>query len=236
MLRHRSALVGLSLVIGLMAAALPRSASAATPTISGLASSLNPSYYTQRVILTASVAPAVGSGTPTGTETFTDGTTVIAVLPLDQNGQATLVLDLLAAGDHPFTAAYSGDATFAPAIASLLQTVNPTPTVTNLSASASRAAAGTPVTLTSMTTAPGRSVVPTGSVTISDGSTTVAQGSVDASGMLTARVILCPGRHALTATFTGNPSGFASSSSATVTVVVRRGEDHDSDPDDSCLA
>jgi hypothetical protein len=61
--------------------------------------------------LTATVTPnAPGSGAPTGTITFFDGTTVVGTAQV-VNGQAFLSLHL-APGTHRLTASYSGDADF----------------------------------------------------------------------------------------------------------------------------
>jgi hypothetical protein len=52
------------------------------------------------------------SGTnPTGTVTFSDGTTTLATVALDATGSATFTTADLAAGSHQLTASYSGDAT-----------------------------------------------------------------------------------------------------------------------------
>src|SRR5439155_11899517 len=60
-----------------------------SPTSTGLASSVNPSLFGQQVIITAAfTATAPGSGKPTGTVTFKDGTTALATNNLSA-GQAT---------------------------------------------------------------------------------------------------------------------------------------------------
>ncbi len=65
------------------------------------------------VFLTATVVPvAPGSGVPTGTVTFFDGTTVLGTVQLS-GGQASLYLGRrLAPGKHTLTVSYSGDADF----------------------------------------------------------------------------------------------------------------------------
>jgi hypothetical protein len=72
----------------------------------------NPSTYGDSVTFSAvvsSVAP--GSGTPTGTVTFLDGTTVIGTGTLSA-GIASLTISTLTGGDHLITAAYDGDPDF----------------------------------------------------------------------------------------------------------------------------
>lgn len=51
---------------------------------------------------------APGRGIPTGTITFTDGTTPLATVPLDANGYASLTTSALAFGGHTITATYNG--------------------------------------------------------------------------------------------------------------------------------
>lgn len=64
--------------------------------------------FGQTVTITATVAPASGSVMPTGTVTFTDGSTTLGSAPL-QNGQATRTASTLAVGQHSLTASYGGD-------------------------------------------------------------------------------------------------------------------------------
>jgi parallel beta-helix repeat protein len=69
----------------------------------------------QPVTFTATVKLAdVGSGTPTGTVTFTDGSTVLGTSTLSANGVATLTVSSLSFGAHQIVATYSGDANFLP--------------------------------------------------------------------------------------------------------------------------
>jgi hypothetical protein len=79
-------------------------------TATGLSASPNPSTFGQSVMLTAKVgAVAPGSGTPTGTVAFLDGSTVLATRALS-NASATFSTAALAAGNHSLTASYGGDA------------------------------------------------------------------------------------------------------------------------------
>jgi hypothetical protein len=63
---------------------------------------------------------ASGSGTPSGTVTFQDGTTVLGTAPLDSAGRATLAVALLAVGDHAITAVYGGDGAFGASTSAVL--------------------------------------------------------------------------------------------------------------------
>ncbi len=64
-------------------------------------------------MLVAAVAPINPSaGTPTGTVTFMDGSTLISTVPLDASGSASLDISNLGRGQHSFSASYSGDTNF----------------------------------------------------------------------------------------------------------------------------
>ncbi len=77
-----------------------------------LSSSLNPAASGQSVTLTAIVAPAGGSGSPTGSVNFLDGSNVVGVVPLSGGG-ALFTTSALSVGNHNLTASYSGDNSFA---------------------------------------------------------------------------------------------------------------------------
>jgi hypothetical protein len=100
---------------------------ATTTTLSS--SALSGSSFGQTVTFTVTVTPAAGStGTPTGTVTFEEGTTVLGTAPLGTDGTATFSTATLAVGSHTITAVYSGDANFATFSGVYTVTVNaPTP-------------------------------------------------------------------------------------------------------------
>lgn len=86
-----------------------------------IAASPVPTVVGQTVMLTASVtAQGTGSGSPTGTVAFFDGTTALGNGNLTGTGQATLTTSSLALGPHSITASYSGDANFSPSVSSVL--------------------------------------------------------------------------------------------------------------------
>jgi hypothetical protein len=96
-------------------------------TTTTLSSSAPAATLGQNVILTASVTATVqGAGTPAGTITFLDGTTVLGTVTLDASGQASLSIVTLALGSHAISATYSGNlAMGASASAPLTQTISP---------------------------------------------------------------------------------------------------------------
>jgi hypothetical protein len=70
----------------------------------------NPAAQGRFVTFTATVSGS-GPGTPTGSVTFKDGSTVLGSAPL-VNGVATFSTNQLKQGFHPITAVYSGDSVF----------------------------------------------------------------------------------------------------------------------------
>jgi large repetitive protein len=79
-------------------------------TTTSVTASPSPQYVGQPVTLTATVlANSPGSGTPTGTSTFYDGTTTLGTATLS-NGTATLSTTALPVGSDAITASYAGDA------------------------------------------------------------------------------------------------------------------------------
>ena len=77
---------------------------------SGSSRSANPSALGQPMTFTATVFPTTGSG-ETGVVTFYRRRTRIGTSSVS-NGQATLNVFTLPAGDHPITADYAGDGDF----------------------------------------------------------------------------------------------------------------------------
>jgi hypothetical protein len=93
-----------------------------------LTSSPNPSASGAPVVLSSTVTSS-GAGTPTGTVTFEDSSTVLGTAPLDSNGKATFTTAGLAAGTHAITAVYSGGPAVLPSMSTpLVQTVSSAPT------------------------------------------------------------------------------------------------------------
>jgi outer membrane autotransporter protein len=80
-------------------------------TTTAVQSSLNPSEVGDLVTFTATVDPASGTGTPTGSVVFTIGGINVQTATLS-GGKATYSTSALAAGTHPIIAAYQGSGTF----------------------------------------------------------------------------------------------------------------------------
>jgi hypothetical protein len=91
----------------------------------GLTSSVNPSRAGRKVNFTATVsAVAPGTGTPTGTVVFYDGSVQIGSANLS-SGKASVTISSLSSGTHSITAAYAGSANYGASTSGVLtQTVN----------------------------------------------------------------------------------------------------------------
>jgi titin len=89
------------------------------------ATATDPKGNTSEFSACLSVTTTTTSGTPTGSVTFKDGTTVLGTKTVS-SGKATLTTSTLAVGMHSITAVYSGNADFAGSTSRvLIQTVNP---------------------------------------------------------------------------------------------------------------
>jgi hypothetical protein len=98
-----------------------------------LTASANPVAVNQPVTITATVSPTVpGSGVPGGIIAFRDGETLLALVPLNSAGQASLTLPTLALGNHSFSAQFFGSQAFLPTDSNVLsETVSPVGDVTS---------------------------------------------------------------------------------------------------------
>ena len=181
---------------------------------------VNPGTYGQTLLFVVSVAPAAGTGVPTGTVTVLDGTTPIGSATL-AGGTAAVVTTTLDAGCHTLTAAYAGDGNFSASTSgAVVERIDPAPTSTTLTVSPTSASAGQRVTLTASVTSPAG--VPDGTVTFADGGSTL--GTATLSGG-TAELVTCFARHGtqtLTAGYAGS-ADFTASTSAPVTLQVSGG-------------
>jgi hypothetical protein len=181
---------------------------------------VDPATYGQTLLFVVSVAPAAGSGVPTGTVTVLDGTTPIGSATL-VGGTAAVVTATLDAGCHSLTAAYAGDGNFSASSSSaVVEQIDAAATSTTLTVSPTSASAGQRVTLAASVASPAG--VPGGTVTFADGGSTL--GTATLSGG-TAELVTCFARHGaqtLTAAYAGS-GDFTASTSAPVTLQVSGG-------------
>ncbi len=91
-------------------------------TATTLASSLNPAPLGSSVTFTASVFPNTFAGL-NGTVTFSDGSNVLAAVPLNASDKAKYTTNSLSQGSHSITATYNGNSAFASSVSAILTQV-----------------------------------------------------------------------------------------------------------------
>jgi hypothetical protein len=192
-------------------------------TTTTVTSSRNPSTYGQSVTFTATVAiVAPGSGIPSGTVTFKDGSTTLGTVNFSSQGQATFTTSSLAAGSHSITAVYNGDSNFTGSTSSALtQSVLLDTTVTVTSSNNNPSTYGQAITFTAtVSPTPPAGGVPTGTVTFMDGNTVLGTGTLNSSSQATfTTTLLTAGSHSITAVYGGDVN-YAGSTSAVLTQTV----------------
>ncbi|MCL2465615.1 MAG: Ig-like domain-containing protein, partial [Micrococcales bacterium] len=200
-------------------------------TLVTVTTSPSPSAENQNVVITADVAPvAPGSGSPTGTVSFTaDGDPIGAgTLHAATGGgsQATLDMADLPAGSHTIKASYAGDSAYAGGDSDgVSQTVIAgaarVPTTTSLTSSTDPSTYGQLITFKAAVTSDDGST-PTGSVQFSvDGASFGDPVPVGADGVAESASLASPdaGDHTVIAAFV--PDAAYSSSGDTITQTVR---------------
>ncbi|MER7901615.1 Ig-like domain repeat protein, partial [Streptomyces sp. NPDC096046] len=194
-------------------------------TTTAVTSTPDPSTTWQPVTFTATVAPVVpGAGTPTGTVTFDfgDGTPPVPVPLSDGIAAAGHTYTTTTGSPYPVTAVYtSDDETFSSSAGSDLQTVNPAPTSTALSASPEPSVAGQPVTFTATVTPDVTGAdAPTGTVTFDfgDGTPPVAAPVDNGTATISHAYATTGSPYTVTAAFGGEEYFAGSTTTATHTV------------------
>lgn len=194
--------------------------SAPQSTTTSLASSLNPSYVTQPVTLTATVSAA--SGAPTGSVTFLKGKIILATVPLT-GAQATYATAFTTSGKPSISATYSGDASFIPSTSpALIQSVKrlPAATTTILTTSGSPADLGQPVTLTATVSSIFGTPTDGGVVSFNQGTTVLGTGTLKSGIASFTTSSLTAGVHHIRAAYPGD-STYAKSSGAATQVIAK---------------
>jgi hypothetical protein len=186
-------------------------------TTTTVTSSLNPSSFNQQVTFTATVNGQFG-GTPTGTVTFTYGSTTLCNSVTLSGVTATCAYSALPIGTDIVAATYSGDSNFSGSSGSFNQTVNQATTTTTLTSSVNPSEPGQPVTFTATIT-PQYGGQATGTVMFKDGPTTLGSSGVSGNAASLTTSGLAMGTHYITAIYSGD-SNFTGSTSNTVTQVV----------------
>lgn len=178
----------------------------------------NPSYYGQPLTLTAMVTS--GSGTPTESVSFTDGTIALGSATLS-GGAATLVTSSLCAGTHPIVANYNGNSEFSSSSSlAVAVNVNQAATQLGLSSSAISSVFNQAVTFTA-TIAPQFGGAATGTIIFKDGNTSIGSSVVNGNSASLMTAGLTVGTHPVTAVYSGD-ANVTGSSSAVVAEVVNK--------------
>lgn len=166
----------------------------------------------EEVTLTATVtANTPGSGTPTGTVTFTDGATTLGNAPLNSSGVAILKTTTLSATSHSITASYNGDSSYQSSSSGPSNlTVGPDLTTTVITPSPTGTlVAGQPVTLTATVSvnSPGAIPLAVTSLSFSDNGTVLGTAPINpATGVATLATSLVAGTNNIVAFYPGDSS------------------------------
>ena len=186
-----------------------------TASTTSLTASPNPATVGASVTFTATVAPATGSGTPSGSVTFLNGTTTLGTETLS-SGVATFSTSSLSVGTYSVTASYSGDTTYAvstsSAVSEQITAAAAAATTTTLSASPTTAVYGQSVTLTATVNHTTGSGTPSGTVTFLDGSTTLGTKTLSSGAATLSLTTLPLGTYSITASYGGDTSYSGSTS------------------------
>jgi hypothetical protein len=182
----------------------------------------SPSRFDQPVTLSVSV---LGSGNPSGTVTFLDGSKILAVTGLLRSAGTsflTIASGALAPGTHMLSARYSGDGSFAPSASAevfhgVQGTEVRTPVVTLVTSPNPASASDTVMTIVTVS---GDGPTPSGNITMFDRSASFRVVRLDANGqaiMPMARIQ--PGMHAFWANYAGD-ANYAAAKSAVVSQLI----------------
>jgi uncharacterized repeat protein (TIGR03803 family) len=180
------------------------------------------------VVLTATVAPASGSGTPTGAVAFYVGSTQIAISSL-QNGVATYDYNpsALPLNSYELTASYVGDATYAISDSSAQTlTVSSLPQAATPTFSPAAGSYNSPQTVTISDTTSGVTLFYTNDGTTPTTSSAVYNGPIAVNSTQTLQAIAAGSNNTNSAvgsaayTITSNPSYQLSVSPATLSIVA----------------
>ena len=184
-----------------------------------LTSNSNPALLNQPVTIAATIMPQNG-GQASGTITFEDSATILAVVAVTGN-VATLTVGSFAVGVHSISAVYSGDANFLGSTATpLVQIVSKAPTTTTLASSNALVDSGRAITLTISVSSP--MVTPTGRVQVLDGTTVLAQLTLKAGAARYSTRALPAGSTSITAVYLGDSNNSGSTSAPVNEFVLAR--------------
>jgi uncharacterized delta-60 repeat protein len=191
-------------------------------TTTSLSSSPNPSAFSQSVTLTATVTPAFGTASPTGSVQFMDGSNSLGQPVSLVSGVASAAISNLTEGAHSLTAVYQGADGFLGSTSSAVThnvTFRPA-TTTTLSTSPNPSNSGQAVTMTATVAPASGPGTPTGQVQFKDGTSNLGASATLSGGVATlVTSSLGDGSHSITSVYAGD-TNFGPSTSPAVTHVV----------------
>jgi trimeric autotransporter adhesin len=208
----------------------PQTSTATTVTVGQASTTANitstPSspVFGQSVTITASVVVVgPGTGTPTGTVQFMNGSTSLGSATLS-NGAGSVTTSILPPGASTITTIYSGDTDFKGNTSTGSVTIGQSASSTSLTVSSANPTAVQSVTFTATVTAtsPGVSS-PTGTVEFQSNGTSIGSVTLSA-GVATLTTTLPISVNSVTAQYSGD-TNFSSSTSTPVTVTVGTGNE-----------
>ncbi|HKH64085.1 MAG TPA: Ig-like domain repeat protein [Solirubrobacterales bacterium] len=188
-----------------------------------LSSSPNPSVVNQKITFVTKVSPLTeGAPAPEGTVSFVEGTTTLAVAPLNAEGVAKVNLNSLPVGQHSIAARYGGDANFRPRESTpVVQVVGKATTQLALESSRNPARYNAQATLrANITTAQPGQLSPTGTVTFLQNGASVATIPLEGKKFATYSLKgTLPGVYQFQAIFSGD-GDYEASESASLTQMI----------------
>lgn len=173
-------------------------------TTTALTSSLNPAEFGQLVVFTATVSHT-GSGTPTGTVAFKNGSALLGSGTISGAGKASFSTSTLKISTGAsITAVYSGDTNFAGSTSpAVVQVVNKAGTSTAIVSSLNPSTSGAKVTFTA-TVKSSTTGTPAGGVSFYDGTTKLGTVSLSSGTAAYSTTALSVATHNITAVYAGN--------------------------------
>jgi hypothetical protein len=192
-------------------------------TTTTVTSSVASPVYGQSVTFTAKVAAAApGTGTPTGSVTFSDGSTVLATKTLG-GGLASFTTSTLAVGSHALTVSYAGSTNFGASSATSTVTVGQDSTTAAVTSSVANPVYGQSVTLTATVAAAHSGLKPSGTVSFYSGATLLGTGTLSNGKAALSTKLLPVGADSITVVYGGDPNFLSSTSPALALTVGQAG-------------
>jgi hypothetical protein len=190
------------------------------PSQTAIGASPNPATVGNLVTYSATVTSS-GTGTPTGSVTFTTGSKTLCIATLS-NGIGTCSSSVAPVGSDTISGTYSGDSAFAGSTGTTSPplTVNKASPQTSIGATPNSVTQGGSVTYSATVTKNGTGLpTPTGSVTFTSGSTQLCTATLLSDGTASCPSTAAPvGSDTITGTYTGDTVFVGSTGSTTLAV------------------